>query len=154
MANITNNSNNSSLPEMNMPKTLKIEVKRYHFGETCTLGKMYLNGRFHGYTLEDKYRALNGNCALKVQNKTAIDNGSYKAILSHSPRFKRILPELLNVPCFANIRIHGGNTADNSEGCILLGGNTDMVSKIWACKEKVDGLVAAMKGKECTIVIS
>lgn len=154
MASNIHESINSGLPEMNRINRLDIKVKRTFYGDTCTMGEMYLDGKLYGYTCEDKYRALNGDASKKVVGKTAIDKGVYKAILSQSTRFKRVLPELLNVPCFTAIRIHGGNTSDNSEGCILLGAHTDGKSKIWECAAKVDGLVAAMKGKEVVITIS
>ena len=57
----------------------------------------------------------------KVFGKTAIPRGKYRLITSESPRFGRILPEVLHVPGFTGIRIHGGNTAEDSHGCILVG---------------------------------
>ena len=42
-------------------------------------------------------------------------------VLSYSPRFKKILPEILNVPNFTGIRIHSLNKAEESEGCIGVG---------------------------------
>jgi hypothetical protein len=40
-----------------------------------------------------------------------------------SPKFKRLLPLVLNVKHFTGIRIHRGNTAKDSHGCILPGEN-------------------------------
>jgi len=85
-------------------------------------------------TLEDAFRLLpktcpntpkgsNCECKEKVYGKTCIPNGTYTVVLSYSNRFKRILPELLNVPHFLGIRIHSGNSSKDTEGCLLLGEN-------------------------------
>lgn len=68
-------------------------------------------------TLEDRVRPEGE----KVYGKTAIPEGAYEMVLSYSPRFKKILPEILNVPNFTGIRIHSLNKAEESEGCIGVG---------------------------------
>jgi hypothetical protein len=110
------------------------------------MGKMYINDEFFAFTCEDADRKLYGDCNKKIRKKTAIDAGKYEVVLSFSNRFQKYLPLLLNVPCFDGIRIHGGNTAENSQGCILIGCNGDMKGRIWNCASKVTSLVAALKG--------
>jgi hypothetical protein len=63
-------------------------------------------------------------CKEKVYAQTAIPAGTYKVTMEYSPRFKRTLPYLHDVPHFIGILIHGGNTADASSGCVLVGRNT------------------------------
>lgn len=105
---------------------MKITVKREFFSDTETLGSMYVNDKFFCYTLEDYDRKLKQNQSSteiaykKIYGKTAIASGDYRVILSISNRFKRLMPEVLNVKGFAGIRIHGGNTHENTDGCILV----------------------------------
>lgn len=93
-----------------------IEVKRFEFKNTHTVGKMYVDGIYECYTLEDVVR--NGS---KVIGKTAIPTGEYKVIIDRSVRFKQDMPHILDVPNFTGIRIHAGNTSAHTDGCILLG---------------------------------
>ena len=51
----------------------------------------------------------------------AIPAGRYAVAVTWSPKFKRWLPLLLNVPYRSGIRIHAGNNPEDSAGCILLG---------------------------------
>jgi hypothetical protein len=124
---------------------MELKVIRSVFTPTSTLGKMYVDGKFYAYTCEDTDRKLNGDCSKKIKKETAIDPGRYEVILSFSNAFKKFLPLLLNVPCFDGIRIHGGNTASDSEGCILIGAEGDMKNKIWNCASKLTSLIAMLK---------
>ena len=98
-----------------------IEVKRDICKENFTLGKMYLDGEFYGYTLEDTVRKP----GQKVPGKTAIPAGTYKVTVTYSPHFKKLLPLINDVPEFDGVRIHGGNSAADTDGCILVAKNRD-----------------------------
>lgn len=93
-----------------------LTLKREVFTANSTIGRLSVDGKFNCFTLEDVVRK-----GAKIYSKTAIPAGRYQITINHSPRFKRLLPLLLNVPGFEGIRIHSGNTADDTEGCILVG---------------------------------
>lgn len=97
---------------------MKVEVKRTFKGAEYTIGHLYIDGQYFCDTLEDTVRT-----GIKIAGKTAIPAGIYKVKKTMSPRFKTILPEILNVPNFSGVRIHSGNTAKDTEGCLLLGLN-------------------------------
>ena len=92
-----------------------------------TIGKMYIDGVFFCNTLEDTDRGLMqgmsvGEIArIKVAGRTAIPVGDYKIILQWSPRFRKVLPTILNVKGYSGVRMHAGNTSKNTDGCPLFG---------------------------------
>ncbi len=106
---------------------MEIELIRKHKNKDCTISDMLVNGAFECYILEDVDRNLfqadpiKHIQEVKVHSKTAIPYGRYEVIMSYSNRFKKYLPQLLNVPGFEGIRIHPGNTKDDTEGCLLPG---------------------------------
>lgn len=86
-----------------------LTLVRYTRTDEAILGSLYLNGAFICYTLENAAKA--------------IPCGMYAVQNSKSPKFKRELPLLYNaqVPASRGIRIHVGNTAKDSQGCVLVG---------------------------------
>ena len=99
---------------------VRIKVDRRYKKEGYTIGLLYVDGRLWCNTLEDTVRPD----GVKIQGQTAIPAGVYNVCLTMSPKFKRSLPLLDNVPNFTGVRIHAGNTAKDTEGCILVGENT------------------------------
>lgn len=83
--------------------------------------------KFLCWTLEDTERERAGVPVevWKIPGATAIPRGRYKITITFSNRFQRMLPLLNNVPGFSGIRIHPGNTSEDTEGCILPGMNRD-----------------------------
>lgn len=108
---------------------MEITVLRRFRGDTYTIGTMYIDGDRFCDTLEPRDRDLNRDGDLndpgegKVMHKTAIPYGKYRATLEFSPRFRRDLPRLHNVPHFEGVLIHRGNTPADTSGCVLVGEN-------------------------------
>ena len=82
-----------------------------------------------------KYSRVSGKVARKIPGHTAIPEGTYHVFITMSQKFKKWLPYLMGVPGFEGIRIHAGNKAEDTQGCILVGENRvkGMVvnSRIW-----------------------
>ena len=108
---------------------MEILVKRLYKNSAYTIGKMYIDGQYLCDTVEDCDRGLKQSmtsqqiAVQKVYGKTAIPTGRYKVTLTFSNKFKRVLPLVNDVIGFLGIRIHAGNTADDSLGCIIVGEN-------------------------------
>lgn len=77
--------------------------------------------RWYCFMLEDEIRSP----GVKVYGETAIPPGRYRVLITLSSRFKRYLPLLVGVPGFDGIRIHPGNTAADTKGCLLPGFTRD-----------------------------
>lgn len=109
---------------------MNLTVKRQPSKNGTTLGELFIDGSFECYTLEDEIREIPGKPVLewKVHGKTAIPSGTYNVIISASPHFKRNLPEILSVPGYVGVRIHPGNYAIDTEGCLLVGNHQDPVA--------------------------
>ena len=106
---------------------VELTVKRLIFEDKYTEGWLAIDGVIFCDTLEDKARDFNKDGDLndpgeeKVYGETAIPFGRYRVKLSMSNKFKKILPEILDVNGFTGIRIHGGTKPEHSLGCILVG---------------------------------
>lgn len=105
------------MPSPIQPITLHLELKRKILTDKSTIGELSVNDIFECYTLEDVVRSE----GVKVYGQTAIPTGTYKVVLDFSDRFQKIMPHILDVPNFEGIRIHCGNDASSTDGCLLVG---------------------------------
>lgn len=83
--------------------------------DQSTLGELSIDGMHVCYTLEDIIREV------KVFGRTAIPAGRYRIFISFSAHFNKLLPLLMDVENFSGVRIHAGNSPEDTDGCILVG---------------------------------
>lgn len=103
---------------MNITLTRTIKSAAYTLGSLVIAGSVY-------FSVEDTVRPLTDctktTCVGKINGQTAIPAGTYEIKDTYSPKYGRKVLELQNVPGFQGIRIHSGNTVDDTEGCLILG---------------------------------
>lgn len=146
--------------------TLELSINRFFEGSDYTIGRFSVDGVRLCDTLEDPVRLLvdkNSDGDYddagegKIKGRTAIPAGRYKVVLRYSPRFKRITPHITGVPGFKYILIHAGNTAADTDGCILPGLN-NIKGRVLMSRKFEDEITSLIKdaidsGKEVYITI-
>jgi hypothetical protein len=118
--------------------TMELLLKRGPSSDKSTIGELSIDGKFECFILEDPVRPV------KIPKITAIPAGRYEIVRTFSNRFQRILPLLLNVPNFDGVRMHPGNKAEDTDGCLLPG---KAKSKDWVSQSD-----AAFKQLEAKII--
>jgi Family of unknown function (DUF5675) len=96
---------------------MELVLTRKWLTQQSTVGELAVNGKFECFILEDNYPTP----YVKVFGQTCIPPGRYQVIVNHSPRFNMDMPLLCGVPGFEGVRIHPGNVAADTEGCLLTG---------------------------------
>lgn len=105
----------------------RFELVRKYFTEYSTIGELFLEGKFICFILEDKDRMLDNAWdeerikKEKVFGRTAIPTGEYRIEWTWSPKYQKTMPEVLRVKGYQGIRIHPGNTAEDTQGCLIPG---------------------------------
>lgn len=121
---------------------MEVKIHRKERVGDATIGELWVEGTlFRCYVLEDVERTE------KIKTKTAIPTGRYKLRLSNSPRFGRVTLEVLEVPNFEGVRIHAGNTAEDTWGCPLIGWTRDggRILRSRACEVALTALALQLK---------
>lgn len=131
---------------------MRLTLKRIANKKTYCIGKLYINGKYFCDTLEDVDRGLDSTMTeeeikkIKVKSETAIPTGIYKIILNYSPKFKKVMPLITNVKGYSGVRIHTGNSAKDTEGCLLVGKNT-VVGRLTESRKMYDALFKRLQQK-------
>ena len=105
---------------------MNIRVKRFIHDETATISRVYIDDAFECFGLEDEPREI------KVPGETRIPAGLYQVGVkdfgphheAYAARFPDIhvgMLHILDVPGFADVLIHCGNTDEDTGGCLLVG---------------------------------
>jgi len=151
---------------------MELILERIAKRKTYTIGRLYIRQQvmdeyLPGYedhyfcdTLEPTWRDYEHG-AYKVKGRSAIPEGRYAVVISYSPKFKQWLPILLGGPEFnrkwQGIRIHAGNTAKDTEGCILVGQNREvgkvLDSRKWLYELKQKIVEAKDRGEAVWITV-
>lgn len=142
---------------------MRLILQREPSTANATPGQIFLYGEHEAFTIEDPVRAdpnpATPENEAKIPGKTAIPPGTYKIIITNSPRFNnRLLPRLLDVPGYSGVLIHPGNTAEDTAGCILPGTYRQNAEKVTGSKMAFDKLfhritVALEQGEEVFIEV-
>ena len=147
---------------------MELILERIAKRKTYTIGRLYIRqqiadeystgieDQYFCDTLEPTWRDYK-NGAYKVKGRSAIPEGRYAVVISWSQKFGAWLPILLGVPKFDGIRIHAGNTSEDTEGCILIGKNREvgkvLDSRIWVHRLKQKIVEAKGRGEPVWITI-
>lgn len=119
---------------------MEITLDRAWKKDGYTISRLFINGERVCEALEDTDRGLKQSMSLdeikklKIYGKTAIPSGRYKVVMSYSPKFKKVLPEVLDIVGYSNVRIHAGNTAKDTCGCVLPGLNVRKGAVLYSTK--------------------
>lgn len=148
---------------------MELRLKRIARKSTYTIGKLSIDGVYFCDTLEDTDRGLRQDMPLAViratkrKGITAIPTGRYRVTLGvQSPKFSKkaiyqfcngYLPRLINVPGYEGVLIHVGNTDKDTEGCLLVGRNTQ-VGKVLESRKTFIALYDRLLGAEGNIYIT
>ena len=151
---------------------MKLKIWRKWPRKGYCIGIFYISGKKLSEVLEDEDRGLVQTMPtgkinqIKVYGRTAIPKGTYKVVLSVSPKFKDrpwakkwggLVPEIRDVKGWTGVRIHPGTDASSTSGCPIVGDNLKVGKVLNSTKryyELMDKLVPAWKsGEEITIEI-
>jgi hypothetical protein len=119
---------------------MELKLTRKWLTKNSTIGELTVDGKFECFVIEDNYPTP----WVKTPGKTAIPVGKYEVIVNKSQRFGVDMPLLLNVPQYQGVRIHPGNTAADTEGC-LLPGRIRQTDKVLESKLAYEALFTKIK---------
>ena len=154
---------------------MELTLKRIALRSEYTIGKLYVDGKYVCDTIEDAVRDLDkdgkfANGEVKIPGKTAIPYGRYEITMKvKSPKYSNFskyswakkydgyLPRLLNVSQFDGVLMHVGNSALDSEACVLVGENKvvgKVINSVNTFRRLMDDYLVPAKKRNERIVIA
>lgn len=121
---------------------MQVVIWRKYRKPGFTISRLYVDGKRMCHILEDEDRGLMQGMSVgeimtrKLAGRTAIPVGHYKIVRQWSPRFKKILPTILNVKGYSGVRMHAGNTSKDTDGCTLFGDANEEVLRDWVSNSR------------------
>lgn len=107
---------------------MEIRVERAIFALDYTMSRIYINGELFSFGLEPYDASITKEWPvediLSTKNKygkIAIPVGEYTLIYNWSKKYKKMLPLILDTPGFSGVRIHSGNSCEDTRSCLLIG---------------------------------
>lgn len=137
---------------------MRIVLLRIANRPTYCIGKLYIDGVYFCDTIEDTDRGLDDKMTeaeilkKKVKGQTAIPTGVYPVYITWSPKYNKPMPLIENVKGYSGIRIHSGNTAKDTEGCLLVGKNKE-VGKVLESRKTYNALFQILNTTDERIII-
>ena len=136
---------------------MTLTLYRFHSDQLFTASILYLDGIYVCFVLEDAYHQQ------KIYGQTRIPAGEYKVILEYSPkmspRYGHKMVSPIGIPNYTGVRFHRGMTAEDTEGCLLVGLGLDIVDrKLFRCVEGYEQFYAKVsdaleRGEEGKLII-
>ena len=137
---------------------MRLTLMRIANRPTYCIGKFYIDGVYFCDTIEDTDRGLDDGMSeaeikqKKVKGETAIPTGTYPVYIPWSPKYQKPMPLLERVKGYSGIRIHSGNTAKDTEGCLIVGKNKE-VGKVLESRKTYNELFKILNTTNERIII-
>ena len=112
------------------------KLLREHTEGEAVLGKLY-EVHYYFNKRSGKYvERLSQLCDTLENASYLIPALVYKVQVTMSPKFQRLLPEIVQVPGRMGIRVHRGTKPEHSRGCILVSAdNEQKLTALWLAEQ-------------------
>ena len=99
-------------------------------------GKLYRVSHYYNKRTGELVERLHYICDTIENADHLVPALVYKVQVTQSPRFKRLLPSLCQVPGRSGIRFHRGSRPEHSKGCILTSASMEQyLTSLWLSEQ-------------------